>query len=441
MAEQRQNLFNRFAQSVRRHKIMTVVVVLLVLAGLAGWRMEKARAQSGGYFTARAAIGSIAITVSANATVVATQDVILSFKNSGYVQSVTVSEGQFVKAGTVLATEQASDYRAALEQAEATLESAQAGYAKVPDEIREAQTQLDQAQSNLDLAKTTLAQDEALYAAGAIPLSSLQNAQNTYRNDLAAYQSAQSNLDMAENTDARTAQSQVESAEAGVTLAQNNLAGCEITAPMNGYVVNINGSTGEWTVGGAPPANSSTTSNQFYIEIASNRLELSAEINQADIAKVSIGDPVTFTVDAYPGKTFSGKVATLAAEAQDVEGVQYFQSYITIDDQTGLKAGIPAAVNIISTQKNNVLVVPRAALDYAATLARGGGTYVAVPANGQPRLVPVKTGIENDSLTEITSGLEPGQTVILGSRTGGGQTQLQQHGPSATGQAMHMIGG
>jgi HlyD family secretion protein len=452
MAEQHSNLFNRFAGSIRHHKIISILVAVVILAGLATWRMEAAKAKSGGYLTARVATGDIASTVSANATVQATHDVVLSFKNSGYVQSVAVTQGQFVKAGTVLATEQASDYQAQLQQAEASLQTAQANYDKLPDQVNQAQAQLSQAQSNLGLAKTTLAQDEALFAAGAIAKSTLQSAQNTYQNDLAQVQSAQSNLNMTSNSGSLAAQ--VKSAQAGVTLAENNLAGCQITTPMDGYVVNISGSTGEWTQGGAPASaasSSSTSSSQFTIEVASNQLELLAEINEADIAKVSVGNKVTFTVDAYPNKTFSGQITSLAAEATAVQGVQYYQAYVSIGDQTGLKAGMPAAINIISAQKSNVVVVPRAALDYAAGLVRSGSrtgnaSFVAVLSNGKPQLVRVQTGIENNSMVEITSGLTAGRQVILGSRqttgvTAGGQTQGQRQGPSTTGRAIHMIGG
>jgi len=433
MADKHSNLFNRLAQSVRHHKIISIVVVVVVLAGLVTWRAEAAKSTKGGYLTRRVTTGDIASTVSANATVQATQEVVLSFKNSGYVQNVSVTQGQFVKAGTVLAQEQASDYQAQLDQADANL-------AKVPDEIDQAKASLTQAQNNLDLAKTTLAQDEALFAAGAISKSTLQSTQNSYQNDLVAEQSAQSNVNMAVNTDALTAQ-------AGVTLAQNNLTGCEIVSTMDGYVVNINGNTGEWTQGGAPASSassSSTSSSQFTISVSSNQLELLAEINEADIAKVSTGNKVTFTVDAFPNQTFTGQITSLAAEATAVQGVQYYQAYVSIDNQTGLKAGMPAAINIIFAQKSNVVVVPRAALDYAAGLAKGGGSHVAVLSDGKPQLVPVQTGIQNNSLVEITSGLTAGQQVILsgqGLTRSSSTSQDQGQGPSTTGRAMHIIGG
>lgn len=457
MAENHSNLLGRLANSVRNHKILSLVVVIVVVAGLVTWHAEAAKSTSGGYLTRRVTTGDIASTVSAQATVQATQEVVLSFKNSGYVQSVSVSQGQYVTAGEVLAQEQSTDYQAQLEQAQASLSSAQAAYAKLvatqPDQVAQAQSQLTQAQSNLDLAKTTLAQDEALYAAGAISQTTLNSAQNTYQTDQAQVQSDQSNLTITANTGSVTeAADAVKTAQAGVTLAQDNLTGCEIVSSMNGYVTNLNGNTGEWTQGGAPASSassSSTTSSQFTITVDSNQLELLAEINEADIAKVSNGDQATFTVNAFPNQTFTGKITSLAADATTVQGVQYYQAYASIDNQNGLKNGMPATMTIITAQANNAVVISRSALDYAATLVRGpnaNADYVAILSGGKPKLVPVTVGIENDTMAQITSGLSAGQEVIMGSLAPGqakssAASATQGHGPSATTRAVHMIGG
>lgn len=424
VAEKHSKLFSRLGQNISRRKIISVAVLVLFLAGLAAWRIEVAKSQGGGYLTGKVSYGDIATTVSANATVEATQETVLSFKNSGYVEDVYVKSGQFVNAGTVLAREQSSDYQAQLDEADASLDSAQNNYkelvAKQPDQVSQAKDQLAQAQSNLDLAKTTLAQDEALYKAGAISQSTLDSTQNTYLNDLEQYQSDESNLNEVQNTvGIIEAADSVKIAQAQVTLAQNNLSGSEIVATMDGYVVDINGNTGQYTEGGESSSSSSSTtsSSQFTITLSSNKLELLAEINEADIGKVSIGDKVTFTVDAYADKTYTGTVTSLAAEATEVENVEYFESYVSIDDQTGLKGGMPATLDIIASQKSHVLLVPRTALDYGATFANGkSGNYVVVVSNGKQQLTPVQTGLKTDSEVEITSGLTNGEIVVLGSQ-------------------------
>jgi len=425
MAEKYSNLFRRLVQNVRRRKIISMVVLVLVLAGFAAWRADAAKSTSGGYLAGKVAYGDITSAVSVNATVEPTEETVLSFKNSGYVENVYVTKGQFVKAGTVLAKEQSSDYQAQLDEAEAGLESAQANYgelvAKQPDQVNQAKAQLAQAQSNLDLAKTTLAQDEALYAAGAISRSTLSSAQNACQNDLAQYQSDESNLNEVQNTAGLTqAADSVKTAKAQVTLARNNLSGSDIVATMDGYVVDISGNTGQYTEGGASSSSSSsstTSSSQFTITLSSNKLELLAEVNEADIAKVSTGDKVTFTVDAYADKTYTGAITSLAAEATEVQSVEYFESYVSIDDQTGLKAGLPATVDIISSQKSHVLLVPRSAVDYGTTFANGkSGSFVVVVSNGKQQLTPVRTGLKTDSEVEIESGLTAGQEVVLSSQ-------------------------
>jgi len=417
--------------------MITAAVMILALAA-AAWGVAGAKSKSGGYLIGKAAYGDIVTTVSANATVEATRETTLSFKNSGYVEDVYVQTGQFVRAGTVLAKEQASNYQAQLDEAEAGLESARANYAKVPDEVNQAWAQLAQAKNNLNLAESTLGWDEALYQAGAIAKSTLDTDRNTYRNVLSQYQSAQSSLNIAENTDATTALAAVKAAQAQVAVARNNLSGSEIVATMDGYVVNINGNAGQYTEGGAPSSSSSSTSSsQFTITVSSNKLQLLAEINEADIARVGTRDRVTFTVDAFSGRTYTGTITSLAAEATQVESVECFAAYVSIDDQTGLKAGMPATLDIISSRRSHVLVVPRTALDYGATVAGDrSGNYVVVISDGRQRLTPVRTGLTTETEAEITGGLADGQAVVLGSQlaaTGSASSSKQQNQGGALG--------
>jgi len=331
-----------------------------------------------------------------------------------------------------------------LDQARANLQNAQANYDKLvatqPEMVDQAEAQLAQAESDLDLAKTTLAQEQALFAAGAVSRAALDGVQNTYQTALAKYQSAQSNLSVVQNTDSiAAAAAQVKVAQAQVGLAENNLAGSRIVSPMDGYVGVVNGSTGQWTQGGAPPAGTSISS-QFSITVSSSRLELLAEVNEADISKVSRGDKVSFTVDTYPDRTFTGRITSLSPYAVTIQGVQYYDAYASIDDWAGLESGLPANVNITYAQKNHVLAVPRAALDYAAGLAKAGGgvaggKYVAVLYQGKPRLIPVQTGIENGTQVEISGGLQAGRVIVVNSQggrrgSGGGAGQTQGSGNS-----------
>jgi len=435
------------------HKLLIIIILIAAAGGFAGWRYLVRPKDSGGFVTQKVAYGDISQTISASGTIESVQQVTLTFKNQGYVQNSYVQVGDRVKKGQLLAEERDSDFQAQLAQAQANLQNAQANYNKListqPQKVAQARAQLEQAQSNLSLAKTTLDRDEQLFNAGALTGADLDTAKNNYQSALSQYQNSQSNLEQVSNTDdIAAAAAQVKSAQAQVAMAQNNLASARIIAPFDGYVAQINGNVGQWTGGGAPPVGTAETS-QYGIILCSTELQLSAEINEADISNVKIGQQVTFTVDTYPNKTFTGKIKSLAPIATSVNNVQMYEAIISIDDYSGLKAGMPASVNIITAFAKHVPVVPQSALDFARTYLvtlrqqhaqsqnRPGGSgqtagrwnnaqqsgafsgvqnraVVLVMQNGKPVPRPVQTGLSDDVNVEIKSGLQPGETIVTG---------------------------
>ena len=125
-------------------------------------------------------------------------------------------------------------------------------------------------------------------------------------------------------------------------------------------------------------ASGTSTATQFEIIITSTQLLIDADVNEADISKVSVGQPVTFTVDTYPNDTFTGKIIALSPNATTVSNVQMYEAHISIDDYSKLKSGMPATINIITASANNVILIPQSALTYSktylASLSRGSGS-------------------------------------------------------------------
>jgi HlyD family secretion protein len=247
------------------------------------------------------------------------------------------------------------------------------------------------------------------------------------------------------------------SAQSQVEQAQNNLTNSSIIAPFDGYIATISGNPGMWTGGGAV-ASGTSTATQFGIIITSTQLLIDADVNEADISKVGVGQLVTFTVDTYPNETFTGKIIALSPNATTVSNVQMYEAHMSIDDYSKLKSGMPSTINIITASANNVILVPQSALTYArtylASLARGSGSNqgrqgsanasqggtgastsqggsqgsanssqnrgtVLVLVNGKPQIKRVQTGLSDDVNTEITSGLNAGDIVVTGASTPG----------------------
>lgn len=463
-------------QFFKKRKWQVVAALLVLLAAGGTWYYLAKKNGNGVYETARVEYGDIVQTISASGTIEPVQAVTLTFKSQGYVQKVNVHVGDRVKAGEVLAEEKQTDLQHAYEQAEASLAVAQANYDKLvatrPQQLAQLNAQLELDKTALDNAKATLDQNQALYEAGVISKAELDSSRESYQSALVKYQSDLSNLASTSNdADIKIALANLKSARSNLEQARENLDNARIIAPFDGYVAEINGNVGQWTGGGAASSGSSNSgeSGQFYIYLSSTELQLSAKINEADISKVKIGQKVTFTVDTYPDKTFTGKIAYIAPMATTVSNVQMFDAKIAIDDYSLLKSGLPASIKIIVNSANHVLTVPQEALSFARTYmvtamrnnrnrsgaqgesngsrrsATGGSSgsswqtatstgngattqiarafasgnstrgisFVAVLQDGRPRLQRVETGISDDLNIEIKSGLKEGDIIIV----------------------------
>ena len=207
-------------------------------------------------------------------------------------------------------------------------------------------------------------------------------------------------------------------------------------------------------------ASGTATATQFEIIMTSTQLEIDADVNEADISKVSVGQPVTFTVDTYPNQTFTGKIIALSPNATTVSNVQMYETLMSIDNYSKLKSGMPATITIITASATNVILIPESALTYGTTYlaslakstgkgtkqtaassgsapaggATTGGTStggksashggasttqgtVVLLVNGQPQTKTVQTGLSDEVNVEVTSGLNVGDTVITGNLT------------------------
>lgn len=155
------------------------------------------------------------------------------------------------------------------------------------------------------------------------------------------------------------------------------------------------------------------------------------QIDELDIPKVKVGQAVSVTVNAYPNKTFSGKVTSIAAEGTDTNGVSTFDVTVHMNSSSGLKPGMTTTASIVLQKRTNVLYLPTGAVHQA-----GNQSYVYLSSNTasqdqqggfsrrfmsmdtkQGSTVAVKTGIHSDQSIEITSGLQAGQTVQLSAIT------------------------
>ncbi len=272
----------------------------------------------------------------------------------------------------VSAQSQVDQAGGALKTARDTLNSNQAKNAST---IANAQQAIDQANANL---KTNSASLDGMQSKNA---SNVQAAQAQIDQATRQVASAKANLDQVSapptQVDLDAAQAQVQNAEIAVQTAQNALDGATIKAPVDGTVSAINGTVGQEISGGATGAvtavsSSTSTSSSDVITLTDlNKLQVTSQVNESDMASIKVGDAVTFTIDAFPNRTFQGKVVFIQPQGTTTQNVVNFSVTSSIDSgNTQLLPGMTANVTIVTAQQQNVLTVPSTALSYGQTQLR-----------------------------------------------------------------------
>ena len=144
-----------------------------------------------------------------------------------------------------------------------------------------------------------------------------------------------------------------------------------------------------------------------------NHLQTIVQIDELDIPKLKTGQTVTLKVNAYPDKTYTGKVTAIANEGATTNGVSSFDVTIKIDDTKNLKVGMTTEASILTASKNNALLVP---LEAIHTMNNQKFVILASDSQNQTggrQQTIVKTGLVNEDFVEITEGLTEGQIVQL----------------------------
>jgi HlyD family secretion protein len=423
--------------------IVGIIVVLGLLFLLSRCFVGTAE---GGYATETVRRGRLTVTVSATGNLQPTNEVQVGSEQSGLVTQVFVDNNDRVVQGQPLARLDTARLQDTIVQAQAGLASAQA--------------QVATAQASAAQARANLARQEEVFrvSGGRVPS----------RTELDAAR--------AENARAvagvRAANAQVEQARAQLSSAQTNLSKATIYSPVTGVVLSRQIDPGQ-TV-----AASFQAPTLFTIAEDLAAMKLEVRVDEADVGEVHEGQRATFTVDAYPGRTFRAQVirvdvganasgstasgsSSSNATSASAGSVVAYTAVLSVDNpQLVLRPGMTATAEIVTTERRGVLLVPNAALrwsperDAAAQRGQQGGvTSVLVPrggrggrggnrasrevaigrgsrqtvyvlgADGTPTPVQVITGESNGSVTEITGGdLREGQEVIT-ARLAAGQTQ------------------
>ena len=410
----------------RRRWVYAAAAVALLLTVAAVWRL-RAGSAAPAYGTATVSRGTVAKTVSATGKLQALTTVQVGTQVSGTISEIYVDFNSQVKKGQVIARLDPSQLQAQLTQvtanltgAQASVQTGQSAVAAADASVEAAQANVDRADSVLADANRTLERTKMLVSEGVTPARDLDSAQAAAAQASAQKQqaAAQANQARAQAQSARSqlnqARAQAAQASASVELATVNLDKTVIRAPIDGTIVSRNVDVGQ-TV-----AASLQAPTLFLIANDLTRMQVLADIDEADVGQLHEGTPVTFTVDAYPSDTFNGRVSQVRLSPQLVQNVVTYTAVIDVDNpELKLKPGMTASVTATVAEQKDVLTVSNAALRFRpadATPSRpqqGGGTVYRV--NGKAlEPVHVRTGLTNGATTQVVSGdLREGDTVAI----------------------------
>ena len=418
-----------------------VAVVLLAAAGFYFWGGNATAAQ---YLTAKVERGNLRNTVTATGTLQAVTTVQVGSQASGTISALNADFNSVVKKGQVVAQldpavskAQVDQARAALQQAQASLQLARAGVVNSRAGVSDAQARalaaqstvqnnragVSSAQANLavlkaqqDDAMSLLKQQESLLKSGVIAQRDYDTAKTAYQAAEARYNQAAAQVNMAVYSEqsaagagiaqsgaqvqqsqaqvqqaqaqVQQAQAQVQQAQAALHLAEVNLTHLTIVSPIDGIVVSRNVDVGQ-TV-----AASLSAPTLFTIANDLKQMQVIANIDQADIGLVEQAKSVKFTVDAFPGKDFDGKIQQMRLNPTNVQNVVTYNVVMDVNNpEQKLKPGMTANLVITIDERNNVLKVPNSALRFTPQDAsgqrlggnRGGAGNGAGNGSGQGR--------------------------------------------------------
>jgi RND family efflux transporter MFP subunit len=300
-----------------------------------------------------------------------------------------------------------ADLQLALKTAQTNLATAQANLDSAKIKASQNVNQLIVAKTALDKAAVALQQAQAAYDTIAwrpdvgmtTQAATLQSASADYRSALANYNITASSI--SDDSALRTAQAQVDQAQISLSQAQGNLSKADLVSPINGTV-----STVSYNVGDTP-------SGTAVVVADLSQIQVKVTIAEVDISKIKGGQTAQMTLDALPGKTYTATVASIAPVGTITQGVVNYSVTVKLTDSDGdVLPGMTANLAIEVDRRTNVLLAPLRAIK-----TQGNQKVATVLYKGQQISTPVTTGLSNDTQVEITSGLQEGDEVVIGTTT------------------------
>jgi HlyD family secretion protein len=445
------------AQPVKKRRLKRWLLLAAILTVLAAasvaiyfWNLPKTE-----YVTALVDRGDIESTVTTTGNLNAVITVQVGSQVSGNITALYADFNTKVKKGQLVALIDPAPFQAAVDQAKATLNSAQAAVSTAQASFAKSQSDLAsalanvasqkanivKAQSVVDLAKVEVDRRLVLIRQDATSQEDYDTAKANYDQALASMDAARAALNAAEASaesakkGVDVAQAQLQQAvataqqdQAALAQAQLNLDHTRIVAPVDGTIESRNMDVGQ-TV-----AASFQAPVIFLIAQDLTKMQVDTNVGEADVSSIRLDQQASFTVDAYPGQVFSGKVWQIRQAPINVQNVITYDVVIAVSNpDLKLFPGMTANATIFTGRASNALRIPKAALRFHLRAAAAGANNARAPVpgphaapqmqqtiyvlddRGLPKPMLISAGISDPNYVQVVGGsIREGQRVVVG---------------------------
>ena len=382
----------------RISKIWVPVGVIAIVAVVIFLFSQRKPKEEISFETVKVETGNIQNSITATGTIEPVTSVSVGTQVSGIVSKLYVDYNSVVRKGQVIAELDKTNLLSELSSAQSNLESARSEY----------QSQV----STLNYQKANYQRYTTLFNKGLVSADDYETARLSY-------------LTACEAVD--KAKAQIGVMEQNVAKAKTNLGYATITSPIDGVVLSKSVEEGQ-TV-----AASFSTPELFTIAKDLTNMQVVADVDEADMGNVKEGERVTFTVDAYPDDTFTGRVMQVRQEATTNNNVVTYEVVISApNSDLKLKPGLTASVTIYTSEKTGVTCVPSKALRFTPTKETVGNRKI-VDVNAKNKVWVLKegsivarkvsVGMTDGIKTQILDGVSPGESIISDIKVTGGEEQ------------------
>jgi HlyD family secretion protein len=393
--------------------VWLAVLALAIVGSYLWYQSSQTTANAVTYETSPARRADLTVTVTATGTIQPTTQIDVSSETSGVVRAVNVDNNSMIKKGDVLAELDSERFKGQLKSLQASVESAKA--------------KLVDTQATLKASELAYTRQISLQKRGLAITQDLEAAQAAQQRAVAAVASAQADIQVA---------------IANLDLKQIDIDKSQILSPVDGIVLKRAVEPGQ-TV-----ASSLQAPVLFTLAEDLKRMQLEADIDEADIGTVKVGQKANFTVDAFSGRNFPARIEAVEFYPETTDGVVTYKAILSVDNSDlALRPGMTATAQVTVQEISNALLVPNAALRYSPPVAAqqqsfslsrlflprmprnqrsartetiAGERTIWVLKNNVPEAVQITTGASDGRMTEVVKGgIAPDDQLIIAAKQSG----------------------